>query len=75
MITRGRTVPAQRRTIQAQSPDPLVHGLSSLGLGKMLAVRGGPQQAHRAAAGDFERVHIPHAGLIVYGVRVVGLVH
>ena len=41
----------------------------------MFAVGRGPQQAYFAAPADFFRVHIPHAGLEMLGVRMIGPVH
>ena len=71
----GANCPGPSQGDPGEAPDLLVHGLPALGLGKVLAVRGGPQQPHRPAAAHLPGIDVPHAGLVVLRVGVVGLVH
>lgn len=58
-----------------QAANLLFHWLAALGLGEVLAVRAKPAEVDRAASGDGARVYLPHALAVVFGVRVVDLVH
>ena len=71
----GADGPSPAQDNPRQPPDIPVHQGRALCLGEVLAVRGEPRQPHRTAAALLHRVHVPHGGLQVPGVRVVGLVH
>ena len=71
----GADGPCPAQDNPCKAPDIPVHQGRTLRFGEVLAVRGEPRQPHRTAAALLHRVHVPHGGLQVPGVRMVGFVH